>query len=60
MANSLYDMAKLFSRGLLDNTQRLELLANKALELLKPMKETEETKDLALKLKLLLKQSSSN
>jgi hypothetical protein len=60
MANSLYDMAKLFSRGVLDNTQRLELLANKALELLKPMKETDETKDLALRLKLLLKQSSNN
>jgi len=59
MANSLYDMAKLYSRGVLDNTQRLELLANKALELLKPMKETDETKDLALKIKLLLQQSSN-
>jgi hypothetical protein len=60
MATDLYDMAELFSRGVLDNAQRLDLLAKKAQDLLKPMKETEETRGLSMKLKLLLQQSSSN
>ncbi len=55
MANNLYDVAQLFSRSALNNTDRLEWMGNKAAELLKSVQETNDSKDLSLKLELMLR-----
>jgi hypothetical protein len=47
IVNNLHDQGKLFGRGKLDRPERLELFCNQALEALKTVEETKETKKLA-------------
>lgn len=55
LANSLYDQAELFTRDRLDRPDRLELFAKKALDLLKDVPDSKETKALKASLEKLLK-----
>ncbi len=55
MANAMFDAAKLFTPDKLSNDKRLEFFANNALETLKGVPESKETKDLATKIEKFLK-----
>jgi hypothetical protein len=55
IADNLYDLAQLFSRGGVDQVDRLEWMSNKGLEILKSVKETSDSKDLGFRFELLLK-----
>jgi hypothetical protein len=55
MANSLYEQSQLFTRTKLDKPDQVKLIANEALEALKDVPETKDTKALATKIQAALK-----
>jgi len=55
MANALYDQSQLFGRMKLDKPDQMKLFANEALEALKDVPESKETKALAAKIQASLK-----
>jgi hypothetical protein len=55
MANVLHDNAKLYAPAKLDDARRLEFFATHAMEALKPLPETKETKDLMAKIEKTMK-----
>lgn len=57
MVRNLHEQAKLFGRTKLDMPDRVELFCNQALEALKHVKESKETKDLAKKIQETLKEA---
>lgn len=57
MVRNLHEQAKLFGRTKLDMPDRVELFCNQALEALKHVKESKETKDLAKRIQETLKEA---
>lgn len=59
MANALYDDSQLYSRQRLDDSEKLGILCNRALETLKTLPQSKETKALATKIEASLKRARS-
>lgn len=57
VANSLYDISKVYSREKLDQPQRLKVLCDEALEALQGLPESKKSKDLKAKIEKTLKQA---
>ena len=57
LANNLFDLSDLFSRSKLDQPDRVQLFSNEALDVLKTIQETKETKDLTARIQKALKAS---
>ncbi|MEK7404627.1 MAG: hypothetical protein AAB225_05925 [Acidobacteriota bacterium] len=57
MANSLFDLSKLFARDKLDHPQRMKALCDEALEALKGVTESKKSKELKARIEKTLKQA---
>jgi hypothetical protein len=59
MANALFDASELYSARQINDSEKQKILAQRALDVMKPLPESFETKDLGVKIRLALKEPTT-